>query len=78
MTYILIFPSDYFVMKGEKILKNKGLNTRLIPVPRKISSDCGMALEVLSPDIKSIKKFLEEGGCKLTEVYDDSGKYRGV
>ena len=33
-------------MKAEKLLKGKGIKIDLIPVPREISSDCGVAIEL--------------------------------
>jgi len=32
-------------MRAEKILKGKGIKVDLIPVPREINSDCGVAVE---------------------------------
>jgi hypothetical protein len=43
---ILLFPSIHYVLKAEKTLKAAGLPFDLIPVPREINSDCGMAVEV--------------------------------
>jgi hypothetical protein len=33
-------------MRAEKLLKGKGMKIDLIPVPREISSDCGVAIEL--------------------------------
>lgn len=41
---IFIFDSIHYVLKAEKILKTEDLPCELIPVPREISSDCGMAI----------------------------------
>ncbi|WP_457755511.1 DUF3343 domain-containing protein, partial [Thermodesulfatator indicus] len=46
MKVILLFPSIHYVLKAEKILKKEGVNLDLVPVPKEISSDCGMALEI--------------------------------
>lgn len=43
---IFVFDSIHYVLKAEKILKNEGLSCELIPVPREISSDCGIAITV--------------------------------
>jgi hypothetical protein len=40
-----VLEAIHYVIKGEKILKGAGLGIDVIPVPREISSDCGMALE---------------------------------
>jgi len=46
MKCVLIFSSIHQVMRAEKFLKGKGIEIDLIPVPREISSDCGVAVEV--------------------------------
>lgn len=43
---IFTFPSTYYALKAEGLVKNAGLNGRLIPVPREVSSLCGLALEL--------------------------------
>lgn len=42
--YVAIFHSVHRVMKAEKCLKNAGLDVLLIPAPRQLSADCGLAL----------------------------------
>ncbi len=44
MPTVFVFDSIHYVLKAEKILKKEGISCELIPVPREISSDCGMAL----------------------------------
>ena len=46
MKYVFLFESVHRVMRAEKILKGKGIAADLIPVPREINSDCGVAVEV--------------------------------
>jgi hypothetical protein len=46
MKYVFIFESVHRVMRAEKMLKGRGIIADLIPVPREISSDCGVAVEV--------------------------------
>ena len=46
MKVILLFPSIHYVLKAEKILKKQGVPLELIPVPKELSGDCGMALRI--------------------------------
>ncbi len=55
MKIICIFPSIHFVLKAEKHLKASGLQPDLVPVPKEISGDCGMALELEEKDLPQIK-----------------------
>ncbi len=41
---IASYQATYAVLKAEKILAGLGIDTRLIPVPRQISSNCGISL----------------------------------
>jgi hypothetical protein len=68
--YILTFDSVHFVMRAEKALNKGGIEVRLIPTPREISSDCGMALEITCEDIERTKELLKTHDCRLTGVYD--------
>ena len=43
---VFLFPSVSYVLKAEKILKERGILHKLIPVPRQIGSDCGVCLRV--------------------------------
>ena len=43
---ILIFRGTHQVLSAEKRLKRAGVPMRLIPVPRRLTSDCGLAIRV--------------------------------
>ena len=72
---ILIFNSIHRVMKAESILKKEGLKFRLIPTPRSLTSDCGLAIEMNGKDIEEFKKVLSKGGVKIAEAHVESGKF---
>ena len=42
--YVMLFKAVSYALKAEKILKKEGLPHKLIPVPKQISSDCGICL----------------------------------
>ena len=42
--FVAVFNSIHRVMKAEKILKGMQLEILLIPVPRALQSDCGLAI----------------------------------
>jgi hypothetical protein len=44
--YVILFRTVSYGLKAEKILKQGGLPHKLIPVPKHISSDCGVCLLV--------------------------------
>ena len=43
---VFLFSSISHTLKAEKILKELGIVHKLIPVPRHISSDCGVCIRV--------------------------------
>jgi hypothetical protein len=43
---ILIFRGTHQVLSAEKRLKKGGVAMRLIPVPRRLTSDCGLAIRI--------------------------------
>jgi len=43
---LFTFPSTHQALKAEKVLQAAGLEGKLLPMPREISSLCGLALQV--------------------------------
>ena len=73
--WILIFDSIHFVMQAEKALKSGGPGVEIIPVPRTLSSHCGMAIE-FSGTAADLKKILANPSVKRRRIYrDDGGKF---
>ena len=69
MKYVFLFESVHRVMRAEKILKGKGISTDLIPVPREINSDCGVAVEVDAGIGEEALYVLEEEKISVLECY---------
>ncbi|WP_456434510.1 DUF3343 domain-containing protein [Thermosulfuriphilus sp.] len=63
MKFAAVFPSIHHVLKAEKVLKSQGIPVELVPIPREISSDCGMALS-FEGDPSLIHPLLREAGLK--------------
>ena len=49
--YLAVFNSAHRVMKAESLLKARGFEILLIPAPRQLMTDCGLALRI-SPGIR--------------------------
>ena len=67
--YVAIFNSIHRVMKAEKILKERRLRILLIPVPRALYSDCGLAIRYSEEDREAVEKALEESRLLPDERY---------
>lgn len=58
--YVILFKSVSYALKAEKILKQEGLPHKLIPVPKQISSDCGICLRFDPALLDQIKAALAD------------------
>jgi len=65
---VALFGSTQRVLKAEKILKEAGLTIKLIPVPRQISSDCGVCLRFLWADQPQVEGLLTSNGLELDGI----------
>jgi len=72
--YVAIFHSIHRVMKAEKILKSKQAPILLIPVPRQLSSDCGLAIRYAANDRELVEELLREADLSATETFLKTGK----
>ena len=67
--YVAIFHSIHRVLKAEKILKQAEVDFLLIPVPRQLTSDCGLALR-FSPETKeALLGILADAGLPPAEMH---------
>ena len=66
---LFVFESVHQVMKAEKLLKGQGIKIDLIPMPREISSDCGVAIELPPGSKEEAMDFLKEHRLSLSACY---------
>lgn len=57
---LAVFNSAHRVMKAESVLKALGLPILLIPAPRQLQTDCGLALRFGEDDRARIMQALEQ------------------
>jgi hypothetical protein len=55
---IVLFQSTHNAIKAERICLAAGVVCQVIPVPREISSDCGIALEIDNGDKERVEQIL--------------------
>ena len=77
---ILIFRGTHQVLSAEKRLKKGGVTMRLIPVPRRLTSDCGLAIRIPVAERRRARALL--AAAKLLPVSAhrprDDGEYDPV
>ncbi|MCF6178964.1 MAG: DUF3343 domain-containing protein [Geopsychrobacter sp.] len=71
---VAIFNSIHRVMKAEKLLKQAGKDVLLIPVPRQLTSDCGLAIR-FSPELRTeVEEIMSASGLQFQELYQRKKK----
>lgn len=66
---LLIFNSVHKVMRAEKALKREGLDVRVMPVPRQLSSDCGLSIAFRLEEREAVEAVLSDGESALDSMY---------
>jgi hypothetical protein len=66
---VVLFYSVSSALRAEKLLKEKGVIMKPIPVPRHLSSDCGICLRFERSEEARIKMILEEKQVEIQGVY---------
>ena len=72
--HVAIFHSIHRVMQAEKVLKEKQARILLIPVPRQLSADCGLAIRYAAGDRELVEALLAEADLVPAEVYRKEGE----
>jgi hypothetical protein len=56
----VLFQSTFALINAQKICKVEGVSVRVVPVPREISSDCGMSLLIAASDRERLEKAFQK------------------
>jgi len=57
---VILVDSTSHALRIEKLLASQGLPCKLIPVPRHLSSDCGVCVRIGRQDMDAIKTLLSK------------------
>lgn len=57
--WVVLFDSTSETLLAEKLLKRAGIPHKVIPVPRHISSDCGVCIRFSVPDTERVRTALD-------------------
>ncbi|MCK8825509.1 DUF3343 domain-containing protein [Fuchsiella alkaliacetigena] len=74
---VITFDSTHQALDFERLSKEYGLKTRSIPVPRQISSSCGIAAkfnEELIKDVRQLCLDYQIEFANIYRIYRDSSK----
>lgn len=66
---ILVYSTSY-ALRAEKFLKINGIFCKLIPVPRHLSSDCGVCVSIASCDKEAARQILKTANLEFSGIYN--------
>ena len=77
--YVAIFHSIHRVLRAEQLLKQQKAVFLLIPVPRKLTSDCGLALRIAPTELPAVFAVLRSVELLPPELYQlQVGEYVSI
>ncbi len=66
---ILVYSTSY-ALRAEKILQAVGIPCKLIPVPRQLSSDCGVCVRIRRVDQEGALQALEAARVEIDGIHE--------
>ena len=70
--FLISFPNVHHAFKCESVMRKPGRRVQVMPVPRRISSSCGLAVQVQGDEIlngEDVAQELESGGVDYEAVF---------
>lgn len=68
-TRVYILASIHGVLKAEQILERAAVPFELIPVPKEVNPDCGLAIEVSLENADAARRAVEQAGLTVEQTY---------
>jgi hypothetical protein len=66
---VVLFHTTSAALRSEKLLKAAGLTVKLIPTPRELSSECGLALRFAWDKIEDVRGVLESARVDIAAIH---------
>jgi len=66
---VVLFYSTSAAIRAEKVTQQAGLKVKLIPVPRQLSSDCGISLRFEWDQADVVRSVLEAKGVEIQGIH---------
>ena len=67
---VILFHSTSHAIRAEKVLHKAGIQSKMIPVPRHLSSSCGVCVRIERTDREAARQALEAVGVEIDGVHD--------
>ncbi|HOD53002.1 MAG TPA: DUF3343 domain-containing protein [Candidatus Cloacimonadota bacterium] len=69
MKKIITFDSVHYTIKADSLIAPENISYQVVTVPKYISTDCGMGIEVKEENLPQICEILNQHGFKY-QVFD--------
>ena len=66
---ILVYSTSHAI-RAEKMLHKAGIKSKLIPVPRHLSSNCGVCLRIERTDMENAHQALETAKVEIEGIHN--------
>jgi Putative Se/S carrier protein-like len=66
---VLLMQSTSHAIRAEQVLYRAGISAKLIPVPRHLSSDCGVCLRIRRGDLERAQEALQAAKVEIEAVH---------
>ena len=66
---IITFNTIHFAMKAQKALLTKNATFEFVPVPKEISSDCGVCIRIPWTDKDTISQIIKENEVTILDIH---------
>ena len=79
-SYVAIFFSIHYVLKAEQLLKAGNIPLDVVPVPREISGDCGMAITFSPQKLTDVVAILTAADIAIARIFckEAEGVFREI
>ncbi len=67
---VILVHATSHALRAEKILARAGIPCKLIPVPRHLSSDCGVCIRIERPDREAAQRYLVDAQLEIDAAHD--------
>ncbi len=65
---VLVYSTSH-ALRAEKVLQKAGIACKLIPVPRHLSSDCGVCIRIGQAHMEAAYQVLEDAHVKMEGIH---------
>jgi hypothetical protein len=67
---VVVFHTTSAAIKADKVLRQTSLSTKLVPTPRHLSSDCGLAIRFDWTNREVVARTLEDNGVEAAGYHE--------